>query len=884
MTYDNFTIKAQEAIVKAQQIAAGYEQQSVDTAHLLKGLIESEDSVAEFLLKKSGANLPALQKEVDKLVWDTPKVQGGADKQFLTSEANKAIAAAKNSLKEFGDEYISVELMLLGIARGGDKTAKLLNSQGATYDALGAALKDLRKGRKVTDQTTEQVYNALSKYAINLTEMAENGKLDPVIGRDDEIRRVLQILSRRKKNNPVIVGEAGVGKTAIVEGIAWRIVKHDVPENLRSKKIFTLDVAALLAGAKFKGDFEERLKAVVKEVQDSEEQVILFIDEIHTLVGAGGGGGSLDAGNILKPALARGELRTIGATTLDEYQKFFETDKALERRFQSVYVDEPSLEDTISILRGLKERYENYHKVEILDEAIIAAAELSHRYITDRQLPDKAIDLIDESGAKLRLELDSVPEEVDELERKVRQLEIEREALKREKNEEKLTVLQKDIAVQKEKLDGIKAKWQGEKDIVEAIQLCKQRIEELEIMAAKAEREARYEEVATIRFGKIKEEEAKLRVAEEKLANLAPENRMTTQQVTANDIAEVVSKWTGVPVSKMTMSEKERLLNLEKELHRRVIGQDEAVEAVANAVRRSRAGLSDEEKPIGSFIFLGPTGVGKTELAKALAEALFDDEKAITRIDMSEYMEKHSVSRLVGAPPGYVGYEESGQLTEAVRRRPYSIVLLDEIEKAHPDVFNILLQVLDDGRLTDNKGRTANFKNTIIVMTSNVGAERIMENFEGWEDLPDVKKDAVMSRTQKELFEMLRLRMRPEFLNRVDETIVFHPLSSGMMTTIMNILLDELREPLAKQGLLLELTKAAQKWLADTGFDPQFGARPMKRAIQRTLVNEISRHLLAGSYQRGETILVDADTAGLLFGRKRMEAGKEIVTRQVEMV
>ncbi len=884
MTYDNFTIKAQEAIVKAQKIAADYEQQSVDTAHLLKGLLETEDSVANFLLKKCGANLPALQKEVDQLVWNTPKVQGGADKQFLTNEANKAIAAAKASLKEFSDDYISVEMMLLGIAKGSDKTAKLLNGQGATADALGAALKELRKGRKVTDQTTEQVYNALGKYAINLTEMAENGKLDPVIGRDDEMRRVLQILSRRKKNNPIIVGEAGVGKTAIVEGIAWRIVKHDVPEGLRSKKIFTLDVASLLAGAKFKGDFEERLKAVIKEVQDSEEQVILFIDEIHTLVGAGGGGGSMDAGNILKPALARGELRTIGATTLDEYQKFFETDKALERRFQSVYVDEPSLEDTISILRGLKEKYENYHKVEILDEAIVAAAELSHRYITDRQLPDKAIDLIDEAGAKLRLELDSVPEEVDELERRVRQLEIEREALKREKNDEKVAILAQEISVQKEKSDALKAKWQGEKDIVEAIQVCKQRIEELEILAAKAEREARYEEVATIRFGKIKEQEAMLRVAEEKLANFAPENRMTTQQVTANDIAEVVSKWTGVPVTKMTMSEKERLLSLETELHKRVIGQDEAVEAVADAVRRSRAGLSDEEKPIGSFIFLGPTGVGKTELAKALAEALFDDEKAITRIDMSEYMEKHSVSRLVGAPPGYVGYEESGQLTEAVRRRPYSIVLLDEIEKAHPDVFNILLQVLDDGRLTDNKGRTANFKNTIIIMTSNTGAEIIMESFEGYENMPPAKQEERLEKTKKAIFELLKMRLRPEFLNRIDETIVFTPLSASQMETIMHILLGDLKKPLAKQGLSLELTKAAQKWLAETGFDPQFGARPMKRTLQKTLVNEISKYLLAGTYQKGETILVDADTVGLVFGRKRIENGKEIVTPKVELI
>lgn len=883
MTYDNFTIKAQEAILQSQQIAAGYEQQSVDTAHLLKGMLAVDDSVTDFLLKKTGVNMARFEQDLDKLVWETPKVQG-ADKQYLTNEANKAIAAAKAMLKDFGDEYISLELLLLGIVKGNDKAARLLREHGATLETLTAAVKELRKGRKVTDQTTEQVYNALQKYAINLTELAESGKLDPVIGRDEEIRRVLHILSRRKKNNPVIIGDPGVGKTAIVEGIAWRIVRHDIPETLSGKKIFSLDMAALIAGAKYKGEFEERLKAVIKEVIDSNEQVILFIDEIHTLVGAGGGQGAMDAANILKPALARGELRTIGATTLDEYQKYFESDKALERRFQSVYVDEPSMEDTISILRGIQEKYENYHKVQILDEAIVAAAELSHRYISERKLPDKAIDLIDEAAAKLRLELDSVPEEVDKLDRQLRQLEIEREAIKREKDERKLEAMNKQIQDVQEKLDSLRAKWQSEKEIVEAIQNCKQKIEELQIQYQKAEREGNFELASKLKFSDIPAQEAMLRAAEEKLAELAPENRMTTQTVTSNDIAEVVARWTGIPVAKMMKGEKERLLHLEAEMHKRVIGQDEAVEAVADAIRRNRAGLSDPDKPIGSFIFCGPTGVGKTELAKALADVLFDDEKAITRIDMSEYQEKHSVSRLVGAPPGYVGYDEGGQLTEAVRRRPYSIVLLDEIEKAHPDTFNILLQVLDDGRLTDNKGRTANFKNTIIIMTSNLASDQIREAFEDYDEMPDKRKHEVFEAAKAAVMDSLKMNLRPEFLNRIDEVVVFHPLHKDQMSQILDILLGDIRGMLTKQELQLEVTKDAAKVLVEHGFDPQFGARPLKRTLQRELINELAKHLLAGDYEKGDTVLIDADGAGLLFGRKSQMNGKEVVTKKLEEV
>jgi ATP-dependent Clp protease ATP-binding subunit ClpB len=883
MTYDNFTIKAQEGLLKAQQIAAEYEQQQVDCAHILKGLLSIDDSVTDFLLKKAGANMERLTQEIDKQIWDVPKVKG-ADKQFLTNDANAAVSAAKAALKDFNDQYISVELLLVGLAEGKGKTGVLLREIGATPQLLSAAIKELRKGRTVSDQNTEHIYQALQKYAVNLNEQAETGKLDPVIGRDDEIRRVLQILSRRKKNNPILVGEAGVGKTAIVEGIAWRILRKDVPENLQNKRIYSLDMAALIAGAKYKGEFEERLKAVVKEVIDSDGQVVLFIDEIHTIVGAGGGGGAMDAANILKPALARGELHTIGATTLDEYQKFFEADAALERRFQEVYVDEPSVEDTISILRGLRERYENFHKVQMLDEALIAAAQLSHRYISDRHLPDKAIDLIDEAAAKLRLELNSVPEDIDELDRKVRQLEIEREAIKRENDTRKLDLLNEQIANLKEKLDTLRSKWQSEKAMVEAIQNSKQQLETLTIQYQKAEREGNLEQASRIKFAEIPAEQKKLDDATAQIKQLDASTRITTQQVTANDIADVIARWTGIPVARMLQSEKERLLNLEAELHKRVISQNEAVEAVANAIRRNRAGLSDPDKPIGSFIFCGPTGVGKTELAKALANAMFDDEKAIVRIDMSEYQEKHTVSRLMGAPPGYVGYDEGGQLTEAVRRRPYSIVLLDEIEKAHPDVFNVMLQVLDDGHMTDNKGRQANFKNTVIIMTSNLAADRIRENYEDFATLTDVKKDELVEKTKVQVLDELKTRLRPEFLNRIDEVIVFHPLGKDQISLILDILMSEIKEMLQKQELKVDISAAAAKLLIDKGYDPQFGARPLKRTIQRELINELARHLLAGNYAVGDTIMVDADTVGLIFGRKTITNGKEILTKKLGLV
>lgn len=882
MTFEHFTIKAQEAIEKARQIAAGYEQQNVDTAHIAKAMLEIDRPVVEFLLQKCGASVSAFESGVDKLVWDTPRVQG-AEKQYLSSDADKALKQAEKQLKDFGDTYISLELILLGIAGGSDKTARLLQDMGASAQALRAAVGALRKGRKISDQTTEHVYNALEKYAVNLNAQAEEGKLDPVIGRDEEIRRVLHILSRRKKNNPIIIGDPGVGKTAIVEGIAWRIVRQDVPDNLASKKIYALDMAALIAGAKYKGEFEERLKAVVKEVVESDDRVILFIDEIHTLVGAGGGQGAMDAANILKPALARGELRTIGATTLDEYQKYFETDKALERRFQAVYADEPSMEDTISILRGLRERYEHYHKVQMLDEALIAAAELSHRYISDRKLPDKAIDLIDEAAAKLRLELNSVPDEVDELDRKLRQLEIEREAIKREQDARKLDALNKQIDELREKLDALRARWQSEKEALEAIQTTKQRIEALQLQYQRAEREGNLELASRLKYEDLPAQQAMLKAAEERIAEMSPERRMTTDTVTANDIAEVVARWTGIPVSKMMQSERERLLDMETELHKRVVGQDEAVRAVSDAIRRNRAGLSDPDKPIGSFIFCGPTGVGKTELAKALADVLFDDEKAITRIDMSEYQERHNVSRLVGAPPGYIGYDEGGQLTEAVRRRPYSIVLLDEIEKAHPDTFNVLLQVLDDGRLTDNKGRTANFKNTIIIMTSNIASEQIMESFEDYEDMPDHRKHEVVESVRAEVTDALKQHMRPEFLNRIDETVVFQPLQKKQMTAILDILLADVRAMLDKQELGLDVSNEAGKFLIEKGFDPQYGARPLKRALQRELINELAKHVLAGNYAPGDVVLMDADAGGLLFGRRAVVNGKTITTRSMDI-
>ncbi|MCB0704995.1 MAG: AAA family ATPase [Saprospiraceae bacterium] len=864
MTYDNFTIKAQDAILKAQQLAASYNQQTVDTPHLVKGILEVDEHVLTFLLNKMDVDITQLNRQLEEAIKKYPKIEG-SEKQYLTNEANQSLSRAKKMLKEFDDEYISIELMLLGILQGADQGGKILKDQGATEAGLKAAITELRKGRKVTDQSAEQTYNALAKFAINLNEQAETGKLDPIIGRDEEIRRVLHIISRRKKNNPIIVGEAGVGKTAIVEGIAWRIVKQDVPENLKSKKIFSLDVSALIAGAKFKGEFEERLKSVVKEVTESNGQIVLFIDEIHTLIGAGGGQGAMDAANILKPALARGELRTIGATTLDEYQKYFEKDKALVRRFQVVQIDEPSLTDTISILRGLQEKYEVYHKIEILDEALIAAAELSHRYISDRFLPDKAIDLIDEAAAKLRLELDSVPDEVDNWDRKVRQLEIEREAIKREKDKKKLDKIIEQIAVAKETRDSIRATWQNEKEIVDAIQNIKKKIEELEQEAVRAERKSDFETVAKIRYGTMQEQTAMLKVAEEKLDKLPEQSRLTNDEVTADDIAEVVSRWTGIPVNKMLQSEKDKLLNLEDELGKRLIGQVEAVTAVSDAVRRSRAGLQDENRPIGSFIFLGPTGVGKTELAKALAEVLFDDERAITRIDMSEYQERHTVSRLVGAPPGYVGYDEGGQLTEAVRRKPYSIVLLDEIEKAHPDTFNILLQVLDDGRLTDSRGRVANFRNTLIIMTSNMGAETILENFEDLDSLGEKHRTEILETTQSEVFDQLKENLRPEFLNRIDEKIMFLPLTKDEIKQILVLLLRKTEKMLAKQGLTIKVSERAKDHLADLGYEPQFGARPMKRTLQKEVVNPLSREVLSGRFSSGEIIYIDADSKGLHF-------------------
>ena len=871
MTYDNFTIKSQDAILKAQQIASGHDQQSVDTVHLIKGIILTDENVPQFLLKKMDVNLATLDTQLETEIKKYPKVQG-TDKQYLTDNANKAMSRAKKMLKDFGDEYISIELILLAIIQGKEKGGEILRKLGANDKEMRAAIQELRKGRKVESQHSETQYNALEKFAINLNQRAESGELDPIIGRDEEIRRVLHILSRRRKNNPLLIGEPGVGKTAIVEGIAWRIVKHDVPENLQSKKIFTLDISAMIAGAKFKGEFEERLKGVIKEVENSNGEIVLFIDEIHTLIGAGGGQGGVDAANILKPVLARGTLRTVGATTLDEYQKYFEKDKALVRRFQTVLIEEPSVEDTISILRGLQERYEVYHKIDILDEALVAAAELSHRYISDRSLPDKAIDLIDEAAAKLRMELDSVPDEIDEQDRKFRQLEIEREAIKREGNKKKLAVINEQIANARESLESITAAWKNEKEIVDTLQAIKKTIEELEHEADKAERESDFEAVAKIRYGKIKEQEAMLKVAEEKLQKLPEANRFTNEEVTSNDIAEVVARSTGIPVTKMMQSEKDKLLVLEEEIGKRLIGQHEAVRAVSDAVRRSRAGLQDANRPIGSFIFVGPTGVGKTELAKALAEVLFDDERAITRIDMSEFQERHSVSRLVGAPPGYIGYDEGGQLTQAVRQKPYSIILLDEIEKAHPDTFNILLQVLDDGRLTDNKGRVANFKNTIIIMTSNMGAEKILENFEDLDALGDNHRADIIETTKEEVFEALKENLRPEFLNRIDEQIMFLPLTREEIKKILKILLRKTEKMITQQGMHLKLTEGAKDLLAEMGYDPQFGARPLKRVLQREVINELSKHVLSGKFSMGETIYVNANNDKLSFDKTPQKA------------
>jgi len=843
--------------------------------------MEVDAGVFDFLINKTSANANLIKTENENLIQSIPKVQN-ADKQYLSNDANSALARARSAMKEFGDEFISLELVLYGILTGQDKTAKLLKDAGIKEQDLKMAIQALRKGNKVTDQNTDSNYNSLNKYAINLNERAESGKLDPIIGRDEEIRRVLHILSRRKKNNPILVGEAGVGKTAIVEGIAWRIVKGDVPENLKSKLIYSLDLASLVAGAKYKGEFEERLKSVIKEVSESNGEIILFIDEIHTLIGAGGGNGAMDAANILKPALARGELHAIGATTLDEYQKYFEKDAALVRRFQVVMVGEPSVEDTISILRGLQERYEVFHKIDILDEALIAAAELSHRYIADRQLPDKAIDLIDEAAAKLRLELDSVPEEIDELDRKVRQLEIEREAIKREKDTKKLDAINESIANAKQAYDSVKAKWQNEKAIVDAINHIKAEIEDLDRKAEKAERESDFETVAKIRYGQKQDLEKQLHEQEEKLAALPEGSRYTAQQVRAQDIAEVVAKWTGIPVAKLQQSEKDKLVHLEDEIGKRLVGQAEAVQAVSDAVRRNRAGLGDPKRPMGTFIFLGPTGVGKTELAKALAEVLFDDENAITRIDMSEYMEKHSVSRMVGAPPGYVGYEEGGQLTEAVRRKPYSIVLLDEIEKAHPDVFNILLQVLDDGRLTDSKGREVNFKNTIIIMTSNLGSSIILENFEKLNDADKAKTSQLIETTKLEVFELLKQKMRPEFLNRIDDTIMFLPLRKDEIERILLMQVAGINKMLKRQELSMSLDEKAIDLLVDAGYDPQFGARPMKRVLQKELVNELSKLILSGKYLPGDTIIVSGTNLGLTFSKKNGDKDESLLSTTVE--
>ncbi|MBK8500293.1 MAG: ATP-dependent chaperone ClpB [Flavobacteriales bacterium] len=852
MDLNKFTIRSQQAIQQAQTIATGYGQQMLENGHLLKGILEVDPDVTPFLLKKLNVNAPAMTQALDRIVQSYPKVSGG--QISLSRYSSDALTKALAALKEFGDEFASVEHMLIGILDSGDTVSQLLKDNGVTKKDLIAAIKDLRKGSTVTSQSQEETYNALNKYAKNLNQLAKDNKLDPVIGRDEEIRRVLQILSRRTKNNPILIGEPGVGKTAIAEGIAQRIVSGDIPEDLKGKQVYSLDISALIAGAKYKGEFEERLKAVVKEVIAAEGSIILFIDEIHTLVGAGGGEGAMDAANILKPALARGELRSIGATTLNEYQKYFEKDKALERRFQKVMVDEPSREDAISILRGLKEKYESHHKVLIKDAAIIAAVELSTRYIADRFLPDKAIDLIDEAASKLRMEINSKPEELDEIDRRVMQLEIEREAIKRENDEPKLAELNKEIAELSGQRDGFKARWESERALVERINSAKDQIEDLKHQAAQYEREGDFGKVAEIRYGRIQETEKELLAAKDELLLMQADSKMIKEEVDVEEIAAVVSRWTGVPVTRMLEAERTKLLKLEDELHKRVIGQDEAVRAVADAVRRNRAGMGDEKRPIGSFIFLGTTGVGKTELAKALSEILFNDEHAMTRIDMSEYQERHSVSRLVGAPPGYVGYDEGGQLTEAVRRKPYSVVLLDEIEKAHPDVWNILLQVLDDGRLTDNKGRVVNFKNTIIIMTSNIGSHIIQENFE---HLKDKNVEEVIEKTRAEVMDLLRKTVRPEFLNRVDELIMFRPLSQADVREIVKLQLHQLMQKLEEKDIHLVPSEELIAHISSTGFDPQFGARPIKRMIQKELLNELSKQIIAGTLETGKPQVID---------------------------
>jgi len=865
MNLNNFTIKSQEAIQQAMQIATINGNQAIENGHILKAILEVDENVTPFILKKLGVNQSVFSKTVDAIVNSYPKVSGG--QPYLSNNANQAVAKATNYLKEFKDEYVSIEHLLLGILASGDAVAQLLKDNNIKEKELKAAITELRKGSNVTSQSAEETYNSLNKYAINLNTQARNGKLDPVIGRDEEIRRVLQILSRRTKNNPILVGEPGVGKTAIAEGLAHRIIAGDVPENLKSKQVYSLDMGALIAGAKYKGEFEERLKAVVKEVISSDGDIVLFIDEIHTLVGAGGGGeGAMDAANILKPALARGELRSIGATTLNEYQKYFEKDKALERRFQKVMVEEPSEEDAISILRGIKEKYETHHKVRIKDEAIIAAVELSTRYISDRFLPDKAIDLMDEAASKLRMQINSMPIELDELERKIMQLEIEREAMKREEEDAKVEALNKELADLNDNRISLKAKWQSEKEAIEGVQKVKLQIEELKQQASNYEKQGDFGKVAEIRYGKIQESEALLYDLESKLSEAkASGSQLVKEEVDSEDIADVIAAWTGIPVSRMLQSEREKLLHLEEELHKRVVGQHQAIESIADAVRRSRAGLQDAKKPIGSFIFLGTTGVGKTELAKALADYLFNNENAMTRIDMSEYQERHAVSRLIGAPPGYVGFDEGGQLTEAVRRRPYSVILLDEIEKAHPDVFNILLQVLDDGRLTDNKGRTVNFKNTIVIMTSNIGSHLIQENFD---KLDEFNKDEVLAKTKSEVFELLKKTIRPEFLNRIDEVIMFEPLNREDVNDIVKIQFKQIADRLAEQNMKISATDEAIDWLAQLGYDPHYGARPVKRVMQKQILNELSKQILADTVNKDKEIVVDVIDKKFVFLNK----------------
>lgn len=860
MNFNNFTIKSQEAVQQAVNLVQSRGQQAIEPEHLLAGVLKVGENVTNFIFQKLGVNGQQIETVLDKQIASLPKVSGG--EPYLSRDANEVLQKAVEFSKSLGDEYVSLEAIILALLNVKSTVSTILKDAGITDKELRAAISELRQGQNVTSQSSEDTYQALSKYAVNLIEAARNGKLDPVIGRDEEIRRVLQILSRRTKNNPILIGEPGTGKTAIVEGLAQRILRGDVPENLKNKQLFSLDMGALVAGAKYKGEFEERLKSVINEVTKSDGNIILFIDEIHTLVGAGKGEGAMDAANILKPALARGELRSIGATTLDEYQKYFEKDKALERRFQTVMVDEPDTASSISILRGLKERYENHHQVRIKDEAIIAAVELSNRYITDRFLPDKAIDLMDEAAAKLRMERDSLPEELDEIERRLKQLEIEREAIKREKDEAKLAQLNKEIAELKEQETSYKAKWESEKQLVNKIQQNKKEIEQLKFEADKAEREGDYGKVAEIRYGKLQSLESEIKSIQEDLKKKQGDNAMIKEEVTAEDIADVVSRWTGIPVSKMLQSERDKLLHLEDELHKRVIGQDEAIEAVADAVRRSRAGLQDPKRPIGSFIFLGTTGVGKTELAKALAEYLFDDESLMTRIDMSEYQEKHTVSRLIGAPPGYVGYDEGGQLTEAVRRKPYSVVLFDEIEKAHPDVFNILLQVLDDGRLTDNKGRTVNFKNTIIIMTSNLGSSYIQSQFE---KINDQNHDQVVAETKTEVMNMLKKTIRPEFLNRIDEIIMFQPLNKDQIEQIVRLQINGIKKMLEENGVTLQMSDQAIDFIATAGYDPEFGARPVKRAIQRYLLNDLSKKLLSQEVDRSKPIIVERSSDGLAF-------------------